>query len=81
MVAIKLHVVGGPKYHRLSVRANGIVKACMRGLVAVMAKDEGKQQTKLMRAEQSTEALKKPLALCLVCQLGPLLSRLDSEQR
>lgn len=50
------------------------------GTAAVMAKDEGRQQAKLMRAQQSTEALKKPLALCLVCQLGPLLIRLDREQ-
>lgn len=66
MVASKHHILGGPKYHRLSVRANGAVEACLKGLVAAMAKDEGRQQTKLVRAEQSTEALKKPLALCLV---------------
>ena len=78
MVASKHHVLGGPKYTKTLSKANGVVKAYMRGLV--MAKDEGRQQTKLMRAEQSTGALKSPLALCPVCQLGPLLIRLDSEQ-
>lgn len=54
-----------PDTQRLS-KGKWYCKGLYEGTRAVMAKDEERQQTKLMRAEQSTEALKKPLALCLV---------------
>lgn len=41
-----------------------------------MVAEGGRHQTKLIRAK----ALKKPLALCPVCQLDTLLIQLGSEQ-